>query len=489
MKRSVFITAVQALTRDLGRPPVAAEVAGKLTTDIQPMSVATAEWGLKFLVKEGLLEAVGRGYRVSTVDRRTVTIGAPPPPTPGPTPVPEPTPADDEDPFGRPGEAQRLTMAEAVRASQEIRENAEQRRNATTVSKSEEEVGDATERGDGGAAEDDGGGAGGDGAGDYGRLRLDRAAAQREDLRHDDEGVLEEAGAGAQAAGQNASQSLARGQRQEAGSTQVVSRSLSVSVGPTQIAIIRVIMALSGAGASVASGYFAITRLEEFMVPALAVLLGTFVVTFAVIAFEVCLVFIQRRSYFIAGVFVFLWLLTVVFTLNATVAGFYTAYTNYKHGVATSNASENANKSALDALKADEASLTARIAVLTADLQANERTVQNTTGSAEDRSNWGHIYYDAQTRITADGRALDDLQGRLQAAQGKETALLAATPAAVVTAARTDYFEWAGGLLHIQPATMELVSAILPAMFVDLISSIGLAVALFLQSERKRRAA
>jgi hypothetical protein len=51
-----------------------------------------------------------------------------------------------------------------------------------------------------------------------------------------------------------------------------------------------------------------------------------------------------------------------------------------------------------------------------------------------------------------------------------------------------DFYDWAGSLLGVKPATMELVSAIFPSVFIDLILSIGLAVALFLSAETPRKA-
>ena len=246
-------------------------------------------------------------------------------------------------------------------------------------------------------------------------------------------------------------------------------------------------MAASGVGASVVSGYFAIARLGEFMPRGLAAILGAFIVAFAVIAFELVLVFVQRRSYFAAATFVFLWALVAVFTLNATIAGFYTFYTSVKHQAAAQEAPENASKNALDSLVSEESGIRTRIDVLTRDLQANENTISNTTTTADERSNYGRVFYDAEARVAADSKNLDELQGRLQVVREKERAIMAASPAVAAAVKRTDYFEWAGGLLHWPPATMELVSAIFPSVFIDLISSIGLAVALFLSSQGKEK--
>jgi hypothetical protein len=440
VKRSDVISAVSTLSRDLARYPEAAEIAATLAKTLgEAVSLTTVTAGLATLVKEGKVEQVGQGYRVSTVDRRQVTIGpvavqAESVQRTSAVSVPAPVAVEDDDPFRAPADPGRITLAEAVDAARGIREREE-----------------------------------------GGRLSVDEIEAIEEDVTHVQ---LADRMAAPEIAPINQSFTITADDDHR--------RRATMPVGRWQITVIRAVMALSGTGASVVSGYFAIARLGEFMPRALATILGAFIVAFAVIAFELVLVFVQRRSFFAAATFVFLWALVAVFTLNATIAGFYTYYTAVKHEAAAREAPENANTQALQSLGSDEADLRARIDTLTLDLRANERTVQNTTGSAMERSDNGRIFYDAQARITSDSKALDALDSRLQVVREKKVAILAATPAVSAAVKRTDYFEWAGGLLHWQPATMELVSAIFPSVFIDLISSIGLAVALFLQSERKR---
>jgi hypothetical protein len=260
---------------------------------------------------------------------------------------------------------------------------------------------------------------------------------------------------------------------------------VSSPIGRWQITVIRVVMALSGIGASIVSGYFTIMRLGEFMPRILATLLGTFLVAFAVIAFETVLVFVQRRGFFIAVLFIVLWGLVAAFTLTATVAGFYSYYAAVRVDRARAGSGEEVHRVELQRVRANIGQFVQRLEDQRRQLGPLQAIVADSSSSVERRSEYGRVYYDAQNRILAVQREMDRLQGALDVERTKEAGILAEAPAAAVEASRPsqDFYDWTGTLLGVKPATMELVSAIFPSVFIDLISSIGLAVALFLSAE------
>jgi hypothetical protein len=259
-------------------------------------------------------------------------------------------------------------------------------------------------------------------------------------------------------------------------------------VGRWQITVIRVVMAAAGVGASIVSGYFTILRLGEFMPRMLATLLGTFLVAFAVIAFETVLVFIQRKGYFIAVLFIALWAIVATFTLTATVAGFYSYYAAVRVDRARAGSGEEVHRVELQGVRANISELGLRLEEQRRQLGSLQAIVADSSSSVERRSEYGRVYYDAQNRILQVQREMDRLQAALDVERTKETGILAEAPAAAVEASRPsqDFYDWTGTLLGVKAATMELVSAIFPSVFIDLISSIGLAVALFLSAETKR---
>lgn len=255
-------------------------------------------------------------------------------------------------------------------------------------------------------------------------------------------------------------------------------------VGRWQITVIRAVMAASGVGASIVSGYFTVLRLSEFMPRVLATLLGTFLVAFAVIAFETVLVFVQRRGYFIAVLFIALWGIVATFTLTATVAGFYSYYAAVRVDRAVASSGKEVHRVELESVRANIGQFVQRLEDQRRQLGPLQAIVADSSSSVERRSEYGRVYYDAQSRILAVQREMDRLQAALDVERSKEAGIMAEAPAAAVEASRPsqDFYDWTGTMLGVKPATMELVSAIFPSIFIDLISSIGLAVALFLSA-------
>jgi len=252
-----------------------------------------------------------------------------------------------------------------------------------------------------------------------------------------------------------------------------------VYVGRWQVTVIRAVMAVAGLAAAIVSGFFAVLRLEEFMPSWLAVVCGFFMVAFAVIAFEAVLVFVYRRQMFLAGVFVFLWVLVLVFTLMASVGGFYNYYAGVRHQRVVASGGEEAKRVELQSVRSHESALLDRVASLSKQLASMEAIVADASTSVERRAQYGRVFYDAQTRIVSLQDQMDRAQASLEVDRQKEASLLSATPAAAQVV-RADFFTWVGGMLHVSPDSLELSSALFPSIFIDLIASIGLAVALFL---------
>jgi hypothetical protein len=136
-------------------------------------------------------------------------------------------------------------------------------------------------------------------------------------------------------------------------------------------------------------------------------------------------------------------------------------------------------------VRANIAELTTRLADQRKQLAPLQAIVVDASSSVERRAEYGRVFYDAQNRIIRVEGEMDRLQAQLNEERMKETQILAETPTATAHP-RQDFYEWIGSLFGIKPETVELVSALFPSIFIDLIASIGLAVALFLTTERRR---
>jgi hypothetical protein len=256
-------------------------------------------------------------------------------------------------------------------------------------------------------------------------------------------------------------------------------RGIAWSTKRWQIPLIRIVMGIAGIGATLLSVYFNVTRLESFMPLALAALFGGFMVLFEVVAFLAVMVFVARKSYIFAGIFIALWGVVVVFTLSATLSGFYTAYTATRTERIARGSSELIGRQALEGVRANIDSLTIRLTDQRRQFTSLQDIVEDASSSVERRAEYGRVFYDAEMRILSVQREMDRLQGLLDAERGKERQILSETPT-VAASSRQDFFEFLGGVLHIPPSRLEMLLALLPSFFVDVIASVGLSVALFL---------
>jgi hypothetical protein len=421
VKRSDVLSTITTLTRDLGRPPVAAEVQTALRI---PMETARAFLGT--LLGEGKLEVVGQGYRVSTVDRRQVTIGADltkavPTGVQVVSTVPLPpviagsiVPADDEDPFSAPT----------------IELMAEQDREAAETLTAEE-LADIEQ--------------------DVTRVRLADQVAPATI------GPID----------------------------QTFSFSAPRVVGRWQVTVIRAVMGAAGIGAGIVSGYFMIVKLAQVMPFPLAALLGSIMICFSVIAFEVVIVFLQRRQRAAASVFVVAWLAIWLFTLMACLSGFYSFYGSILTKQVQVSAPEAMSRRQLDLIHDREVELQTNIAEKRRQIADLQNLVNQMSATVEDRQRYAREYADAQARLLAREQTLTLSQDDLQAARDQESALITAQPVVVADRRGTDFYAWLGEATGLRADALELIASMFPSLLIDLMASGGLAVALFLTPRRE----
>lgn len=256
--------------------------------------------------------------------------------------------------------------------------------------------------------------------------------------------------------------------------------------GQWQIASIRIVMAAAGIGAAIVSGYFMILKLSQVMPSSLAALLGSITVAFSVIAFEVVIVFFQRKQRGIAAIFVIAWLAIWIFTLLACLSGFYSFYSSVLSKQVEVSAPEQVNRRQLDLIHEREAELQTNIAEKRTQIIDLQRLVDQMSATIEDRQKYAQEYADAQARLLAREQTLSRMQDDLQAARNEEGTLLTVAPTIVAEKRGANFYAWLGAVTRLRADTLELLVSLLPALLIDLMAAGGLAIALFLEGERKQ---
>ena len=244
-------------------------------------------------------------------------------------------------------------------------------------------------------------------------------------------------------------------------------------------------MAVAGIGAAVVSGYFMILKLSQVMPFLLAALLGSIMVCFSVLAFETVIVFLRRHQKTIASLFIGAWFAIWVFTLLACVSGFFSFYSSILKTEIEQTAPQQINRQQLDLVHERQSDLRNNIAEKRKEIEDLQTLVAQMSTSMADREKYAGEYANAQARLLSREDQLTKLQDDLQATRDQESTLIASTPSIVTEQRSADFYGWLSGITGIRSGTLELIVSMFPALLIDLMASGGLAIALFLEGEKK----
>lgn len=261
------------------------------------------------------------------------------------------------------------------------------------------------------------------------------------------------------------------------------------------IYIIQFFMAIIGIGASIISVYYTTIWLLEFLPWAFALLLSGIMVGFSVSAFETVILFFtglvttnKTVKLVVASGFILLWVIVSFFSIISTVAGQYNRHVanlrdQAKMGISTGRAQWNI-------VQERKIDLQKRIIE-----QREQMTVLNKVLSGmsdvESRKANNAIWYETQYRIQKLGEKMSTTSTELdkirdeeskQIEESKKTgALLSLSDPKGIP----DFYSWMSNVTGIVKDKVQFWMSLFPAVFVDIIAPVALAVALFLRRRRE----
>ena len=255
------------------------------------------------------------------------------------------------------------------------------------------------------------------------------------------------------------------------------------------VLVIRWLMVVIGLGAAVMSTYYTTFWLMEFLPVALAIILGSIMVFFSVIAFETVLIFSQNKQWPAAVAFVFIWLIVAVFSIVSTIAGQYNQHQRALVRTSVENVEVTTTRFQLQAIREHRAELQAQVESKREQITSLNKILASVS-DIEKRAQFGRSWTDTQTQIAAADRTVASLQKQIDATRADEAKLFIAAPAAVVAnpmtvTATPDFYSWLSGVLNISRDLSQFWLSLFPAIFIDVIAPAALAVSMFLS--RKKR--
>jgi hypothetical protein len=256
-----------------------------------------------------------------------------------------------------------------------------------------------------------------------------------------------------------------------------------------QIKIIRIVMAVIGAGAATISIFYTSAWSLEFLPWPLAILLSLIMVGFSVFAFEVMILFStgevtksQWSKFLIIGGFFFLWSISILFSLSSTVAGQIN-----KQFVNIDAKIDYNSQEQWQLLQDQKQDARSRIEDYKQQIKTYNQILSG-MNSVEARKNNKGTWNDVNYKIQATQKNISQIQDEIENIRNQEKALLneSKKKGSTITRkgeARPDFYSWLATVLGVRTDRVQLFLAILPALFADVMAPFGVAVALFLRKK------
>lgn len=218
----------------------------------------------------------------------------------------------------------------------------------------------------------------------------------------------------------------------------------------TAVIFIVLLLALT----SLISGYISTlhtaTYLYDYVDVISAWLMSASVTAYNATAFEVAVIFKNKKRYGLTFVFITLWTMVTLFSMATTISVFYDRFNFNEAQIALENKSTDSNKLALELLHTKEKDLREAIEFKKKDIEYRQEREYATTA----------------VRLE-----LENLQKELQANLTEQQKLLEATPEVTekVTKRKESLFSFLGRLMHLEGGILEFSMSTLSAIFVNLI--------------------
>jgi len=260
-------------------------------------------------------------------------------------------------------------------------------------------------------------------------------------------------------------------------------------ISPFIIFLIRICMGIIGIGASVLSIYYTGIWLNETLPVILAFSLSTFMILFSVMCFEVVIIFWKRKLKVLIPFFIILWLIVIVFSMTSTVAGQYNQRIKNENENKSNNFEKIKKKNESVIYNKEERDLEKRIIRKEGTLEAANDILNSF--DMEKKEEFIKEYNDAYWKMKNEEKELNSLYKKLELKREEIKKFNAEEVTEVGMSEETEiqsasFYVWVSTILKIEPIFIQFWLSTFPAIFIDIIASLGLAVSMFLKKEGKK---
>lgn len=250
------------------------------------------------------------------------------------------------------------------------------------------------------------------------------------------------------------------------------------------IIIIRIVMAVIGVFSAFMSVYYTSIWLFEFLNTILAILLSTVMVLFSVACFETIIILRRNKQHLLYSIFIFLWIIVLVFSITSTVAGQYNKRIENTNIQIIEN-TENIQKNMLWEIYNDKET---ELVKLIEEKQTELEVVNNLLLQFNNLQLRQDMETEWLSSLTTKRKAEEQIkQYRTELEelrQHKIDFLNTEEGVGIIEETKIEdksFYVWIGEIIMVQPNLVEFWLAMIPACFIDIISPLAIAVAMFLR--------
>lgn len=239
---------------------------------------------------------------------------------------------------------------------------------------------------------------------------------------------------------------------------------------PVSVLLMCVALMLTSFGSMYISTVHTATYLLDYADAVSAWLMSTVITVYCATAFEVVLLFSDRKRYVLSAIFAFLWLLVIMFSMTTTVSIFYDRYNFSVVEAQAEDAVDESSRVQLSLLEKKEEALREAIGFKKKDIEYRQE----------------RDYATSAVRLE-----LKELEEQLQENLAMQEELIAQSPQAVSAGGvkKEKLLAFMGRMMGLEGGLLEFIMSTLSAVFINLISpfSVSVVVSLMGGMKGKRR--
>ncbi len=253
-----------------------------------------------------------------------------------------------------------------------------------------------------------------------------------------------------------------------------------------QFFVIRIIMGLIGIISIGLSIYFTQLWFREFFNPFLSIMLSLSLVSFSVIAFEVAIIFWKNKQHALVVLFGIMWGIVLIFSMMSTLAAQFNKWSIKGREENSKRIQSVYQKLIFEDYKKEENEILLRIDEERIELKVNQNLLKQFDTLEQRKEDW-RFYWSTKQTVDESQVEMNRLEKLLKEVRNKKLTFLKSNQTVDIIEKEQvfSFYVWIGQITKVDSTHIRFWLFIVPAIAVDILAAVGIALALFLKKIEK----